>query len=374
MTHVSIDSTIPTDLAFSKPIAIIGAGLLGRLLAWQLLESGHNVTLFDRDRFTTSSSQPRAAAFTAAAMISPLSEVVVSERSIYDAGMKSLLLWPRWIESLNHTTQNPIAYHATGSLVVAHPADINELQQFKRDLGFHLGEDDHSQWLDHQAIEQCEPQLKHFQQGLLLPDEAFLDNHHLLDALLERIQSLGGECIENCAIEVSGPNNTPPFQATNFSVIIDCRGTGARTHTTDSQSIRGVRGEVMWVETDEISLTHAVRLCHPRYKLYVVPKPNHQFIIGATEIESEDTSPISLQSTLELSSALYTIHPAFAEARVVKTDVNLRPAYRDNLPRVERKGNIISANGLYRHGYLLAPVIVQQVLKEIAEFANSKAA
>jgi len=136
------------------------------------------------------------------------------------------------------------------------------------------------------------------------------------------------------------------------------------------QQLRGVRGEVMWVETKEVTFNHAIRFCHPRYKLYVVPKPGNRFIIGATEIESEDRSPISLQSTLELSSALYSIHPAFAEARVIETDVNLRPAYIDNLPKIHTENNIISINGLYRHGYLLAPVLVQQVVDQIQQVAD----
>ena len=108
---------------------------------------------------------------------------------------------------------------------------------------------------------------------------------------------------------------------------------------------------------------------HPRYKLYVVPKPNHQFIIGATEIESEDSSPISLRSSMELLSALYAINPAFAEARILAQDSNLRPAYIDNLPKIEQRLSdsgqpIICINGLYRHGYLIGPAIIEQAIQK----------
>src|SRR5690606_12967711 len=109
----------------------------------------------------------------------------------------------------------------------------------------------------------------------------------------------------------------------HFDLIIDCRGMGSKQ--SDSR-VRGVRGEVMWIHSPEFHLQHALRLMHPRYKLYVVPKPGQRFIIGATEIESEDRSAISLQSTLELASALYTINPVLAESRVIETDSNLRPA------------------------------------------------
>ncbi len=337
-------------------IAIAGAGLLGRLLAWRLTLLGHRVELFESGSF----SQQRSAAYTAAAMISPLSEVVISDRSIYDLGLKSLALWPHWIDDLNRISLNistskvfqPIQYSAKGSIIVAHPQDHSELVQFKKDLQRKLGNDDNSTWLDNASLKEKEPQLNHFQKGLFLPNEAFLDNRQLLNNLFEIIRNNDVVCHEHTPLELKEKTVIE-----KFDWVFDCRGLGRKEV---EPSLRGVRGEVMWVETKEVQLSHPVRLCHPRYKLYVVPKPNHQFIIGATEIESEDTSPISLQSTLELSSALYTIDPAFAEARVIETDVNLRPAYLNNLPKIDKNENVISINGLYRHGYLLAPALIQE--------------
>jgi len=89
-----------------------------------------------------------------------------------------------------------------------------------------------------------------------------------------------------------------------------------------------------------------------------------RYIIGATEIESEDMSPISVRSSLELLSAVFTVHPNFGEARIVNTETNCRPAFRDNLPRIENEDKLTRINGLYRHGYLLAPAIVEKALNE----------
>ena len=139
----------------------------------------------------------------------------------------------------------------------------------------------------------------------------------------------------------------------------------------DLKQLRGVRGEVIRFESTDVILNRPIRLMHPRYKLYLVPKPNHQFILGATELESEDRSNISLRSSMELMSALYTISPAFSEARILKTDVNLRPAYPDNLPQITQQilpdsTQHLSINGLYRHGYLIGPAIIQDVEKLLA--------
>lgn len=339
----------------SLNVAIAGAGLLGRLLAWRLLREGHGVTLFEASPFDS----PRSAAHTAAAMISPLSEVVISERLIYDLGMASLQVWPRWLAELNANEQTPVSYSAGGSLVVAHPQDEAELRQFKQDLGYKLGPQDPSRWLDRHELLEREPQLDHFPRGLYLPEEAHLDNRTLLAVLLARVRELHGRCLDRTPVEIRDGSLFSGDKAMDdrFDAIIDCRGMGASAEG----DLRGVRGEVMWVETREVQFRHAIRLMHPRYKLYVVPKPGDRYIIGATEIESDDRSPISLQSTLELASALYTLHPAFAEARVIETDTNLRPAYRDNMPRITRTGKCISINGLYRHGYLLAPVLVEHL-------------
>ncbi|HHH19725.1 MAG TPA: FAD-dependent oxidoreductase, partial [Campylobacterales bacterium] len=69
-------------------------------------------------------------------------------------------------------------------------------------------------------------------------------------------------------------------------------------------------------------------------------------------------------STLEMLSAVYSMHPAFAEARVFKTTTNCRPAFKDNLPRIEQRHRLTRINGLYRHGYLMAPAIVEKALNE----------
>jgi glycine oxidase len=90
-----------------------------------------------------------------------------------------------------------------------------------------------------------------------------------------------------------------------------------------------------------------------------------RYIIGATEIESEDTTPVSVRSAMELLSALYTVHPGFMEGRIVDLESNCRPAFRDNLPRIEEQEGITRINGLYRHGYLLAPALVEKALKSL---------
>ncbi len=343
-------------------IAIAGAGLLGRLLAWQLQKAGIQVTLFEAGSFTPDTPQSnRAAAFTAAGMVAPLSEAVVSDADVYRMGIYALQQWPAWLAQLP-ATDIPL-FFSNGSLVVAHQQDTSELDQFARELGFVLPGCTGYQQLNQQEIHQLEPDLhSHFHRGLFLADEGHVNNREFLRLLGDEIIAVGINVRAHTPADVFPGKILTDSGAEHFDLVIDCRGLGAKKQL---RNLRGVRGETLHVETKEIQLQRPVRLMHPRYQLYVVPKPNHRFIIGATQIESEDRSPVTIQSSLELSSALYTLSPAFAEARIIEMDTNLRPAFMDNLPKVAVQDGLITANGLFRHGYLLAPAVVENVLAHI---------
>ena len=358
-------TTTPTT-SFPRNIAIAGAGLLGRLLAWHLLNAGCKITLYEAGSFTPTSHSLRAAAFSAAGMIAPLSEAVVSNVGVYHMGQFALQQWPLWLAKLTYQKppyQTEPLFFQQGSLVIAHPQDISELEQFERELHFVIPQCKSYHRVNQKQIQQLEPDLNsHFAQGLFLAEEGHVHNREILYALGEAIIALGADVRENTPIEIAAYTILNEYAEEKFDLVIDCRGIGAKAQYPQ---LRGVRGETLHVQTKEIHLHRPVRLMHPRYQLYIVPKPNHCFIIGATQIESEDRSPMTLQSSLELSSALYTLSPAFAEARIIEMDTNLRPAFMDNLPRVDIQAGLITANGLFRHGFLLAPAIVENILAHI---------
>ena len=74
------------------------------------------------------------------------------------------------------------------------------------------------------------------------------------------------------------------------------------------------------------------------------------------------TARVTARSVLELLSAAYALHPAFGEAEIIETGADLRPAFPDNLPRIRREGRMIHVNGLYRHGFLLAPALARRAV------------
>lgn len=335
-------------------IAILGAGLSGRLLAWQLLEHGHGVSLYDRDN----GDGAQSAGIVAAAMLAPYSEILDAEPVVYQQGIQGFALWQLWAEQLLVATQIDIGLQLHGSVVVAHRNDLGDYQRFMQRLSTHPSVNQANvEQVDRDRLLELEPELaQRFEKACFLKEEGCLDNAALFAALAVRIKQLGGERHSHC--EIDGAEFRHQYGAAK-DWIIDCRGFGAQPSTP---GLRGVRGEVMRVKAPEVNLTRPVRLMHPRYKLYIAPKPDHEYVIGATQIESSSEHGVSVRSSMELLSALYSVHPGFGEAEILSMSARCRPAFSDNLPRIEIDGQCMSVNGLYRHGYLLSPSVVTQAL------------
>jgi glycine oxidase len=111
----------------------------------------------------------------------------------------------------------------------------------------------------------------------------------------------------------------------------------------------------------ELAFTRPIRILHPRLPLYVVPRGEGLFMVGATSLECSEHSRVTARSLLELLGAAYALHPAFGEAQVVEMGTGVRPAFPDNRPRLRWHDRVLYVNGLYRHGFLLAPAIARRV-------------
>ncbi|MEM5547874.1 FAD-dependent oxidoreductase [Pseudoalteromonas fuliginea] len=328
-------------------IAVVGFGLAGRLAALELSKL-HHVTVFEADDEQT----PNSAGKVAAAMLAPLAESVLCEADLALMGLDSMKRWPGIIAEL----ESEVFFQQQGTLVVAHQQDKGDLQSFTQRIKPVAGHS--AQALNAQQIAQLEPELANrFNQGLFLPCEGQIDNQAFYKASFTMLNKRKVKCVFNQRVTIkNGEINNRPFD-----YIIDCRGLGAKS----DKPLRGVRGEVARLYAPEVNLTRPVRLMHPRYPIYIAPKPNHEYVIGATEIESQDSGAATVRSTLELLSAAYTVHSGFAEARLLNIQAGLRPAFSDNRPEVLQVGNVISINGLYRHGYMLAPALVAQAVSRI---------
>jgi glycine oxidase len=308
-----------------EPVSVVGAGVAGTWQALLFAQAGFSVTLYDGG----DAGLRAATSYWAGGMLAPDCERETAEPVVTRLGRRSLALWR---EQAPETPLN-------GSLVVAHPRDRADFDRFARLAPDHerIGAD---------ALATLEPSLTgRFREALFFPNEGHVEPRRVLPALHAALARQG----------VALRFDTPVDPRDLDGWVIDCRGLAARDVFP---ALRGVKGETVLVETREIALSRPVRLIHPRWPLYVVPRPDGRFLIGATTIESEDTG-VSLRSALELLSAAYALHPTFGEARILEIGAGLRPALPDHAPRIRISGRRIAVNGLYRHGFLLAPALAE---------------
>ncbi len=339
-------------------VGIAGAGLAGRTLAWRLLRAGCRVSLFDASR----RGDLATASQTAAAMLSPLAELAVSDEAVFALGQRSMQLWPQWLAELEAAGAGKVYFRQQGTLVVAHGPDQASLEHFSRLLHHKLPEPCRAQvqTLDAAGVARLEPALAgRFGGGLFLDGEGQLANDQLMAALARDIDRLGGHWHEAQAVQTIGAHRMVCADGAHaFDATVDARGVGSKAQLP---ALRGVRGEVLRVQCPGVMLQRPVRLMHPRYQLYVAPRPNDEFVVGATELESEDAGPMTVRSTLELASALHSLNPAFGEARILRMSAALRPALDDHRPVALQRDGVWHLNGLYRHGYLCAPALVDDL-------------
>lgn len=309
-------------------VLIKGAGVAGLTAAFELSRRGVTVEVMDAaDRVGTGASTY------AGGMLSPYCEREAAEEAALMLGLPSADWWAQAV---------PGEVFRKGTLVIAASRDSVELDRFaSRTRGY--------EWVGGNTIGELEPDLAgRFDRALFFPEEAHLDPRKVMTGLYEALVDKGVRFHLGC---IEAPEAA-------YSAVVECTGAAAIGSTP---GLRGVRGEMLFLATAEITLSRPVRLLHPRHPLYIVPREDHRFMVGATMIETDDDGPITARSVMELLNAAYAVHPAFGEARLVETGVGVRPAFADNLPRVLEQEDGFSIAGMHRHGFLLAPAMAGQL-------------
>lgn len=309
-------------------MTVLGAGVAGLCAATALSERGLEIQVVD------SGAEDAGASWLAGGMLAPFVEGESAPAEVARLGAHAADWWAARAPGVQRR----------GTLVVAPARDRAELDRFAARTTGHerIGPD---------RIAALEPDLAgRFATGLYYAGEAHLDPRTALSALA---QSLRGR-----SVQIRYDTQIDPDRAE-----IDCRGIAARDALP---GLRAVRGEMLLLRCREVTLSRPVRLLHPRFPVYIVPRGNGLYMVGATMVETDKPGPITLRSAMELMGAAFAVHPAFAEAAIVATGSGLRPAWPDNVPRISEACGRLHLNGLYRHGFLTAPALAEQLADTFA--------
>ena len=216
-------------------IAIVGAGLLGRLIAWQLSQASnahnnaHQISLYDKDAIDGRQS----AAYTAAGLLTPYGESLSCEPEIVAMGEAALTMWPELLSEL----ASPVDFQANGSICVSHRVDQGDYERFTRHISQHYPQAQLELLSKSELAQQVPALAERFESGAYLQGEGCIDNHQLLSAL--------AKCAASKCIAVNWHAQTQvlavsPYQVrTNsgikqFDLVIDCRGIGASASYTQA--------------------------------------------------------------------------------------------------------------------------------------------
>ena len=319
----------------SGAVTIRGAGVVGLCVATELMARGVAVTLRD----PALGPGAHGCSWWAGGMLAPFCEGFSAEEPVVRLGQQAADWWEA----------QGVGVIRRGSLVVTLARDRRELDQFaRRTTGHRL--------VAGAELADLEPHLaERHDRALYFEGEAHIDPRAALGHLRKRLEE-GGARFEAEDAVPEGP-------------VIDCRGLAAQDSLPD---LRGVKGEMVVLRAPDVTLSRPVRLLHPRFPLYIVPRADGVFMLGATQIESGERGRASARSVMELLSAAYALHPAFGEAELLEIGADARPAFPDNLPRLTARGGVLHVNGLFRHGFLLSPAVARMAAGLVTG-ANEKA-
>jgi len=357
----------------NKNVIIIGGGVIGLGIGWQLAKTGASVTIYERDR------AGHAASWAAAGMLAPLAEAHTEEPELLTLGSKSLALYPQWVEELEADAQMSIGYRVEGTLIVGLEADDSEQLRHLFAAQQHLGVD--VDWLTGREAREIEPALSpRATAAIHCATDYQVDNRLMVEALQHAYKASGGVLHENSAIEkivvengiVTGVQTQEGFHETDVVVLSAGCWSGQIDGLPDAirPPVRPVKGQMLALQMEEgIDIKTVIRTVRARYptSVYLVPRTDGRLIIGATSEEMGFDTRLTVGGMFELLRGAWEAVPGVYELPILETWAGLRPGSRDNAPILGKTPieNLIYATGHYRSGILLAPITAYKITKLI---------
>ena len=358
----------------NKKILIIGGGVIGLGIGWQLAKAGVSVSIYER------TEAGRAASWAAAGMLAPLAEAHTEEPELLKLGCQSLALYPQWVRELEADAGMSIGYRVEGTLIVGlEPDDTHQLRHLytsQQDLGLDV------EWLTGRAVREIEPALSpRVTAAIRCESDHQVDNRLMVKALQRAYQRYGGALHENNAVETIEIENgiatgikTQDGEKHNGDVIVLSAGCESAQIQGLPDAIRPpvrpVKGQMLALQMEAgITVKNVIRTVRARYptSVYLVPRTDGRLIVGATSEEMGFDTRLTAGGVFELLRGAWEAVPGIYELPLLETWTGLRPGSRDNAPILGKTPveNLIYATGHYRNGILLTPITAYEISKLI---------
>ncbi|MBG6185158.1 glycine oxidase [Arthrobacter sp. CAN_A214] len=353
--------------------AIVGGGIIGLAIAWEVSRRGHRVTLID--------SAPASGATRAAAgMLAPVSELHYQEESLLDLTLPSARAYQQFTMELEAASGVGTGYQRTQTLIAGiDPADrqaLTDLRSVQSGLGLKVEE------LTTRQARRLEPLLgPQLTSAFLVPEDHQVDPRAMAAALQAALaQQPTARTVPVPATALIHDDAADRTAVTGVLLedgeridadeVILANGLGtaniAGLPAGLRLALRPVYGDILRLRVPEHLrplTTSTVRGLVHGSPIYVVPRQEGTVVIGATQREN-GSAGLSAGGVYELLRDAQTLIPAVAELELLEALCRPRPGTPDNAPLLGRCRNpdgsgvrgLVIASGFFRHGVLLAPI------------------
>jgi glycine oxidase len=351
-------------------ILIVGGGVIGLSLAYELARRGRTVRLLDRG------APGQEASWAGAGLLPPARADTAPDPYEKLAGI-SHALHPQWADTLRGETGIDSGFRRTGSIHLARDHDAAELLRAAAEgwRGRKIAVEE----LDLQSLQSKEPRLadgiaSSLRAACLLPDEAQLRNPRHLKALLLACQARGVRIDAYATLEDFERHSGRVVAVRTTSERIPagaiCLCTGPWTATLARRlgvvlPMTPVRGQIVLLSSEQLLLRHIVN----EGRRYLVPRGDGRILVGSTEEHAGFDKRATAEGVGGLVDFALGLVPELGNATLERAWAGLRPSTPDGLPYLGRLAdleNVFVAAGHYRGGIHLSTgtaVVVAELIE-----------
>lgn len=344
---------------------VIGGGVIGLSIAWQLLREGYSVFVFEKDLVESTTS------WISGGMLCPYSEMKFLDDLVFHNGITSLALYPSFLRDLQTDSGQCIEMEGKGTLLVASNRD--EYQQLQHSYQ-KLTEKTHKlKWLSGQEVKEKEPLLSDIiVGGVWIPQESQLNSRRLLHALVQAILKRGGVIHENVHVEQiwKRGNKALGIVLSNKEKIqgaLTVIATGAWTKSLEAgKNLYPVKGQIITaIIPKTIQISHVVRTPYA----YLVPKQDQTIKIGATMEDVGFNRETTVGGVQGLLREAWRVLPIVSEFTFLRAEAGLRSMTPQRIPIIQKEQieGLYTATGHGRDGVLLAPYTAYSIVSLIKQ-------
>jgi len=339
----------------SPDIVVVGAGVIGCAIAYELGTRGASVQVFD--------GRPpgMGATHASAGVLAPYIEAR-DGGLLLDLTERSLSLYDDFVARVKGDTAIAFAYERSGTLDATMTAD--GVQRFCEAAIAIAARGEKAEVLDARATREAEPHLSaDAAGGLFIPSHGFVAAPDLTLALADAARRAGVQFAEPTQVRGVASTRTgvtieSDRGTMSTGIVVIAAGSWAGQIAVDHTPpvpVRPIRGQSIRLAWHGPPLRRVLW----GERCYLVPWRDGTLLLGATVEDvgfDERTTVAGIRDLIDAASELvpHTWTASFIGARA-----GLRPAAPDHLPIVgmsEIAPNLMYATGHYRNGVLLAPL------------------